>query len=93
MRCRFSQPNTFGSARFQGMAGVNTALGADVSSIAGNPAGLGFFRKSEWSISAGLNFAAARADYLPFLDGYRHADPGQQDQFQHSQPGNCLCFA
>ena len=36
---RFSQPNTFGSARFQGMAGVNMALGADVSSIAGNPAG------------------------------------------------------
>jgi len=63
---RFSQPNTFGSARFQGMAGVNVALGADVSSIAGNPAGLGFFRKSEWSLSAGLNFASNRADYLPY---------------------------
>lgn len=61
---RYSQSSVFGSARFQAMGGVNTALGADVSSVAGNPAGLGFFRKSEWSISPGLGFANTKADYL-----------------------------
>ena len=61
---RYSQSSVFGSARFQAMGGVNTALGADVSSVAGNPAGLGFFRKSEWSISPALGFANTKADYL-----------------------------
>lgn len=61
---RYSQSSVSGSARFQGMAGVNTALGADVSSIAGNPAGLGFFRKSEWAISPSIIFANPKADYL-----------------------------
>ncbi len=88
---RFSQPNTFGSARFQGMAGVNTALGADVSSIAGNPAGLGFFRKSEWSISAGLNFAAARADYLPFSTATATRTPDSKTNF--NIPNLAIVFA
>jgi hypothetical protein len=61
---RYSRSSVSGSARFQAMGGVNTALGADVSTIAGNPAGLGFFRKSEWSISPALGFANTSADYL-----------------------------
>jgi hypothetical protein len=88
---RFSQPNTFGSARFQGMAGVNTALGADVSSIAGNPAGLGFFRKSEWSVSAGLNFAATRADYLPFSTATATRTPDSKTNF--NIPNLAIVFA
>lgn len=88
---RFSQPNTFGSARFQGMAGVNTALGADVSSIAGNPAGLGFFRKSEWSISAGLNFAATQSEYLPFSTASATRNPDSRTNF--NIPNLAIVFA
>jgi hypothetical protein len=60
----FSTTSTYGTARFQGMGGAQTALGADISSIAGNPAGLGFFRKSEWSITPSLGFANTKSDFL-----------------------------
>lgn len=45
-----------GTARFQGMGGVSTALGADLTSLHTNPAGLGFYRKSEWSVTPSLTF-------------------------------------
>ncbi|PKK36894.1 hypothetical protein BWI96_08340 [Siphonobacter sp. SORGH_AS_0500] len=47
----FSQTNPQGSARMQAMGGTHTAIGADVSNISGNPAGLGFYTRSELSIS------------------------------------------
>lgn len=47
----FSQPTTTGSARFQALGGNHSALGADVSSAAGNPAGLGFYTRSEFSFT------------------------------------------
>jgi len=53
---RFSQTGLSGTTRFQAMGGVNTALGADLTSVGGNPAGMGFYRKSEWSITPSLNF-------------------------------------
>jgi hypothetical protein len=31
----------------QAMGGVHSTLGADISSISGNPAGLGFYKKGE----------------------------------------------
>src|SRR5690606_39043974 len=40
-----------GSARFKSMGGVNTALGGDISSISGNPAGLGLYGQSDMYIS------------------------------------------
>ncbi|GAA4147624.1 outer membrane protein transport protein [Sphingobacterium kyonggiense] len=40
-----------GTARFRAMGGVNTALGGDISSVSGNPAGLGFFGQSDVSVS------------------------------------------
>ncbi len=40
-----------GTARFKALGGVNTSLGGDISSISGNPAGLGFFGQSDASIS------------------------------------------
>jgi hypothetical protein len=60
----FSSRNIHGTARFQGLGGAQTALGADISSIAGNPAGLGFFRKSEWSITPSIGFANTSSNYL-----------------------------
>ena len=44
-----------GTARFVGMGGAMDALGADISVIGSNPAGIGLFRKSQISGSFGLN--------------------------------------
>lgn len=43
-----------GTARYVGMGGAMEALGADVSTIGTNPAGLGLFRHSNLSVSGGL---------------------------------------
>lgn len=51
---RYSRLGVAGTARIQGMGGAQTALGADISSMTANPAGLGMFRRSEFSISPGL---------------------------------------
>ena len=40
-----------GTARFKAMGNVQTAVGGDISSITGNPAGLGFYGQSDLSIS------------------------------------------
>lgn len=42
-----------GTARYVGMGGALEALGADISTIGTNPAGLGLFRHSNISLSAG----------------------------------------
>ena len=44
-----------GTARYVGMGGALEALGADISTISTNPAGIGLFRKSGVSVSFGLN--------------------------------------
>jgi hypothetical protein len=51
---RYSQTNFGGSARFQATGGAATSLGGDISSAYYNPAGLGFNRKSEFSITPSL---------------------------------------
>lgn len=43
-----------GTARYIGMGGAMEALGADISTIGSNPAGIGLFRHSNVSLSAGL---------------------------------------
>jgi hypothetical protein len=43
-----------GTARFVGMGGAMDALGADISTISTNPAGIGLFRRSYIGVSAGL---------------------------------------
>ncbi len=53
---RYTRLGITGSARIQGIGGAQTALGADISTIASNPAGLGMFRRSEFSLSPGLQY-------------------------------------
>src|SRR5690554_3626126 len=48
---RYSQYRSTGSARIMGLGGTQTSLGGDVSNIHENPAGLGFFRRSEASFT------------------------------------------
>jgi hypothetical protein len=51
---RYSQVFYTGTARFNAMGGAFTALGADISTLSQNPAGLGVFRSSELTISPQL---------------------------------------
>lgn len=60
----FSRTKTGGSARIQGMGGVQTSLGGDYSAAYSNPAGLGMFNRSEISITPGFNTAGATSNYL-----------------------------
>lgn len=43
-----------GTARYVGMGGAMEALGADISTIGSNPAGIGVFRRSNATVSFGL---------------------------------------
>lgn len=43
-----------GTARYVGMGGAMEALGADISTISSNPAGIGLFRRSTAAVSFGL---------------------------------------
>jgi long-subunit fatty acid transport protein len=61
---RFSKSNPAGSARIIGVGGTQWSLGGDVSNLSGNPAGLGFFRNSEASISLGYDLWSTDATYL-----------------------------
>src|SRR5690606_21811866 len=45
----FSQYNYKGTARIQGIGGAQVSLGGDLSSALSNPAGLGFYNRSEFS--------------------------------------------
>jgi hypothetical protein len=60
---RFSQTDGGGTARFVGLAGANVSLGGDITSISGNPAGLGFYNRSSWAFSPVLRIGDYSAEY------------------------------
>ena len=51
---KIAQEDLNGTARYVGMGGAMEALGADISTIGSNPAGIGMFRHSNVSLSLGL---------------------------------------
>lgn len=59
----FSQENNGGTARFKGLGNAKTALGGDISSVNGNPAGLGFFGQSDIALTLNYNNAANKGTY------------------------------
>jgi len=61
---RFSKSTPAGSARIIGVGGTQWSLGGDISNLSGNPAGLGFFRNSEASLSLGYDLWSTDATYL-----------------------------
>jgi long-subunit fatty acid transport protein len=61
---RFSQFNSNGSARIMGLGGTQMSLGGDISNIHGNPAGLGFFRRSEFSFSTSFGTWNTESNFL-----------------------------
>ena len=52
-----------GTARYVGMGGAMDALGADISTIGTNPAGIGLFRSSMASVSFGMNTQQDAVDF------------------------------
>ena len=51
---RISSTDLNGTARYVGMGGAMDALGADLSTISTNPAGIGLFRSSQAKLSFGV---------------------------------------
>jgi hypothetical protein len=60
---RYSQVFYSGTARFNSMGGAFTALGADLSTLSQNPAGIGVFRSSELSLTPQLNYIKSTTDF------------------------------
>ncbi|AMM50587.1 hypothetical protein TH61_04505 [Rufibacter sp. DG15C] len=58
---RYSRTDFGGTARTLGLSGASVALGGDAGTFLSNPAGLGLFRRSEVTVSAGLNFNEANS--------------------------------
>lgn len=55
-----------GTARYVGMGGAMDALGADISTMRSNPAGMGLFRRSAANVTFGL---VSQQDASNFADG------------------------
>lgn len=71
---RFGNTNYGSSARFKGMGNAQIGVGGDMSSLGANPAGLGLFTRSEFSLTPEFNAASSKADFL----GTRTNDSGNK---------------
>ena len=60
---RYSRILYSGSARFQGLGGAFGAVGAEFSSIATNPGGLGLYNSSEFSFGPSFRLETSYSDY------------------------------
>lgn len=60
---RFSQSQYGSTARFKAI-GAQTGIGGDLSSVGSNPAGIGLFTRSEFSLTPEFNSYTADAQYL-----------------------------
>ena len=60
---RLMEQDLNGTARYVGMGGAMEALGADISTISSNPAGIGLFRSSNVSTSFGIVSQAEGKDF------------------------------
>ncbi|AMJ67568.1 OmpP1/FadL family transporter [Hymenobacter sp. PAMC 26628] len=58
---RYSRLQFGGPARTQGIAGANVALGADFGNLTSNPAGLGFYQKSEAHVGVGVGIGSSNS--------------------------------
>lgn len=68
---RYSQSNISGTARFSSMGGAFGALGADFSSIAVNPAGIGLYRKSEVTFTPSVFIGSTESNFLGKVNSER----------------------
>ncbi len=61
---RYSQSNFGVTARSLAMGGAFGALGADYSSLSSNPAGIGVYKKSEFTFSMGFTNRNSESEFL-----------------------------
>ena len=61
---RYSWINTSGSARQQAIGGAMASLGGDISATFVNPAGLGFYKTSDFVLTPGYSFLNNKATYF-----------------------------
>ncbi len=62
---KFSQrTNDGGTSRIHGIGGNHSAIGADLSNIAGNPAGIGMYSKNDFGISFNNQANQTKSTYL-----------------------------
>jgi hypothetical protein len=73
---RYANTKFGGTARSNALAGAFGALGSDFSSLSINPAGIGLYRKSEFTFSPTLGAASTQSNY--FGEGYK------DDRYQFS---------
>jgi hypothetical protein len=61
---RFSTSQTGSTSRIKAVGNAGTAVGGDLSSVSGNPAGLGYFTHSEISITPEFDSYNGKATYI-----------------------------
>lgn len=61
---RFSELNQGTTSRFKGLGSAQTALGGDLSSLSGNPAGLGMFTRSDIAFTTNFSSTKISSAYL-----------------------------
>lgn len=61
---RYSQYLPFGTARYAAQGGAIGALGADFTSMIKNPAGLAFYRSSEFSVTPSFYWVDTQSDFM-----------------------------
>lgn len=61
---RYSWLQNTGTARSQGIANANGAIGGEISTIFSNPANIGFYKTSDLVITGGLNLMNNKTSYL-----------------------------
>jgi hypothetical protein len=60
---RYSQSILGGTARFMSMGGAFTALGGDMSTLTYNPAGIGVYKKSQFTFTPGFSMQTTNSSY------------------------------
>ncbi len=60
---RYNPASFGGTSRIQAMGGAQVSLGGDLSSISGNPAGLGFYNRSDFGVTGSLIISANTTEY------------------------------
>ena len=76
---RYSRIFNSGTARCQGLGGAFGAVGGDFSSITTNPAGLGFYSSSEFTISPFLRLANSSSTFNTETNTDNHLNLGMEN--------------
>lgn len=77
---RFSTFQNGSTSRIKAIGNAQMAIGGDLSSVSGNPAGLGFFTRSEVSLTPEFNSTKVTGNYL----GQSNTDKSNQLNFNNA---------